>query len=495
MQAAHALLEMTGVSKRFPGVVALGGVDFSVRAGEVHALVGENGAGKSTLMKIIGGIYTPSDGEMRVDGQIVHFPSPSTSRAAGIAMVHQEPKLCGNLSVTENVLMGDLPRSGLGISWKKAHARTAELLRQVGLSVDPTEWVEALSIAERQLLQIAHALAKPTRLIILDEPTASLTPYEIDVLFGVVRELKATGVSFIYISHHLEEIFRIADRVTVFKDGAKVAERATSETHKDELVSLMVGRDLGERFPAKRDGAADVVLEVRNLSGPGFRDVSFSLRRGEVLGIAGLVGAGRTELARALCGAATVSSGEIRVGGEPVRFRNPGDAIARGIAYVAEDRRDGLFMPLTVGTNITIAAPDKVSRHGVFKRSMQDDLAGEYARRLQIRTPSLDQKIQFLSGGNQQKCILARWLIRGVEILIVDEPTRGIDVGAKSEIYKLVDDYTRARNAVILISSEMTEVIGMADRLVVMCEGRLTGEIQSHEATEESVLALALPRS
>jgi ABC-type sugar transport system ATPase subunit len=495
MQPTGSLLEIVGVSKRFPGVVALDDVSFDIRPGEVHALIGENGAGKSTLMKIIGGIYQPSDGEIRVDGQARSFPTPHASRDAGIAMVHQEPKLCGALSVAENVLMGALPRRGLVVSWKEANRRTTELMARVGLSIAPTTIADELSIAERQLLQIARALSQTSRLIILDEPTASLTPYEVELLFKVVRGLKAQGVSFIYISHHLDEIFQIADRVTVFKDGRKVAERPTAGTTKDQLVSLMVGRDLGDRFPAKRGAAGEVVLEVEGLKGPGFSDATLQLRRGEVLGIAGLVGAGRTELARVLCGAATAEAGEIRIKGEAVRLRQPGDAISRGLAYIAEDRRDGLFMPLSVRENITIAAPNAVGEKGILVPARQRSVAGAYVERLSVRTPSLEQRIQLLSGGNQQKCILARWLVRGVDILIFDEPTRGIDVGAKSEIYRLIDDFARAGNAVILISSELTEVLGMADRILVMCEGRITGEIPCAEADEARVLALALPHS
>jgi len=497
MQPQGALLEIVGVSKRFPGVVALDDVSFDVRPGEVHALVGENGAGKSTLMKIVGGVYQPSAGELRVSGEAASFTTPLASRDAGFSLVHQEPKLCGSLSVAENVLMGALPKTGWAVSWKQANRRAAELLARVGLTLSPTTPASELSIAERQLLQIARALSQTSRLIILDEPTASLTPYEVDVLFKVVRDLKAQGVGFVYISHHLDEIFQIADRVTVLKDGRKVAERRTADVTREDLVSLMVGRDLGNRFPPKRTGheAGETVLDVKGLCGPGFRDATLHVRRGEVLGIAGLVGAGRTELARVLCGLVPATSGELRIKGEAVRLRSPADAIARGLAYIAEDRRDGLFMPLSVGENITIAAPDIVGRKGVLKPTLQKSRAGDYVAQLKVRTPGLDQKIQLLSGGNQQKCILARWLLRGVDILIFDEPTRGIDVGAKSEIYRLIDEFARAGNAVILISSELTEVLGMADRVLVMSERRVAGELLASEASEKNVLALALPQT
>jgi ABC-type sugar transport system ATPase subunit len=493
MPSDGILLDLVQISKQFPGVKALDGVDLSLGKGEVHALVGENGAGKSTLMKILGGIYQPDGGEIRLNGQAVTLPTPHESRAQGIGMVHQEPKLCASLSVAENVLLGNLPRGRLGVSWREARDRAMALLRRVGLAVDPAGLAEDLSIAERQLLQLAKALAVTSRIIILDEPTASLTPVEVDVLFQVVRELQAEGVSFIYISHHLDEIFRIARRVTVLKDGRKVALREVAETSKDELVSLMVGRELGGRFPEKGRTAGATAVEVSGLTGKGFKDVSLTIRRGEVLGIAGLVGAGRTEVARAICGADPVSGGEIRIAGRAVHFRHPADAIARGLAYIAEDRRDGLFMPLSVRENITIAAPEAIATNGILATSRQQKAAEDFIARLNIRTPSAEQPIMYLSGGNQQKCILARWIFKGVDVVVFDEPTRGIDVGAKSEIYRLIDGLVREGKAVVLISSEMPEVLGMADRIVVMSEGRLTGEVSGAEATEENVLALALP--
>jgi ABC-type sugar transport system ATPase subunit len=490
------LLQLREISKSFPGVRALDSVDITVNQGEVVALIGENGAGKSTLMKILNGIYQPDSGEIILNGEIVAFPTPHTALERGVSMVHQEPKLCLPLSVSENVLIGHLPRTRFGsVDWAKAHSVTRDLLRRVGLRLEPTTTAEHLSIAERQLLQIAKALAFNSRLIVLDEPTASLTPVEVDVLFGIVRDLQAAGVSFIYISHHLDEIFQIAQRVAVLKDGRKVAESLVADTNKAELVTLMVGRDLGNRFPVKGRVPGQPILEVQGLTGCGFRDVSFTVHRGEVVGIAGLVGAGRTELARGIYGADPIRSGTVKVHGKPARIRNPADAIALGIAYIAEDRRDGLFMPLAVKENITCAAPEKISANGMIRERAQSAIAKEYIGALNIRTPSAEQPIQFLSGGNQQKCILARWIVKGVELIIFDEPTRGIDVGAKSEIYRLVDQLARDGKAVILISSELPEVLGMSDRVLVMERGRLSGEVDGRTATEESVLALALPSS
>ncbi|WP_224007585.1 sugar ABC transporter ATP-binding protein [Cupriavidus pinatubonensis] len=489
------MLSLSSITKEFPGVKALKGIDFGVRAGEVHALVGENGAGKSTLMKVLGGIYQPTTGEIRVDGSVVKLKDPHTAMGLGIAMVHQEPKLCECLSLTENVLLGQLPVRRVGIDWKAAHERVATLLAKVGLKHDPRRPVRELSIADRQLLQIAKALSVDARLIVLDEPTASLTPFEVDGLFAVVKELREQGVGFVYISHHLDEIFRIAQRVTVMKDGEKVAEREVCATSKAELVSLMVGRELGERFPAKAREASGVALQVKGLSGDRFRNVDIEVRYGEVLGIAGLVGAGRTELARAICGADPIRSGEVVIAGKRVVFKSPNQAIAHGIAYIAEDRRDGVFHPLTVEENILAAAPEAVIRRGVISSDRRTEIAESFVQRLSIRTPSTKQTIRLLSGGNQQKCILARWIVKGVDVIFFDEPTRGIDVGAKSEIYKLIDDLARSGKAIVIISSELPEVLGLSDRVVVMCEGEISGELEGQTATEESVLALALPKN
>ncbi|PSC04909.1 D-xylose ABC transporter ATP-binding protein [Alsobacter soli] len=494
MAAGPPFLEARNIGKRFPGVVALDQVSISVERGQIHALIGENGAGKSTLMKILDGIYKPDEGEILLDGKAVVVASPFIALGLGISMVHQEPKLCDPLSISENVFMGRLPRTSWGrVDWAKANAQCEKLLARVGLRLDPRMPVEALSIAQRQLIQLAKALAFDARLIILDEPTASLTPVEVDRLFAIVQALQAEGVSFLYISHHLDEIFRIASRVTVLKDGRKVSTISVAETNKDALIGLMVGRDLGERFPEKGRAPGRPVLEAQDISGKGFRDASLTLRAGEIVGLSGLVGAGRTELARALFGADPIARGRILIDGHVVSLRSPADAIRRGVAYIAEDRRDGLFMPLSVRENIALAAPEKHSRLGVLEPRKQAQQARSFIGRLNVRTPHSEQRIALLSGGNQQKCILARWLLKGVRVLILDEPTRGIDVGAKREIYALVDQLAREGMAVLLISSELPEILGMADRVLVMSGGRITGEVEGQRATEERLLALALP--
>ncbi|WP_240648026.1 sugar ABC transporter ATP-binding protein [Pararobbsia silviterrae] len=495
MSTSRQLLGLSGITKDFPGVKALRGLDFSVNAGEVHALVGENGAGKSTLMKIIGGIYQPTSGEIVIDGVPVRLKTPHTASQHGIAMVHQEPKLCEALSIAENVLLGHLPTRGAAVDWRVAQARARTLLARVGLKHDPRRPVRELSIADRQLLQIAKALALDATLIILDEPTASLTPVEVDLLFDVVEELRRDGVGFVYISHHLDEIFRIAQRVTVMKDGQKVAEHAVQATNKQTLIAQMVGRELDDRFPPKHRAASSVAIEVIDLGGRGFQAASLTVNYGEVLGIAGLVGSGRTELARAICGADRFTRGRIRVDGIETVMRSPRAAIEHGIAYIAEDRRDGAFHPLSVEENIVVAAPEAVGRNGLVHPSARHALASEYIDRLAIKTPNSKQQIRLLSGGNQQKCILARWLIKGVNVIFFDEPTRGIDVGAKSEIYRIIDQLAREGKAVVIISSELPEILGMADRVIVMCEGRISGEVAGDDATEASILSLALPHS
>ncbi|WP_378132611.1 sugar ABC transporter ATP-binding protein [Chelatococcus sp. GCM10030263] len=494
MTAASIFLDIRDISKRFTGVVALDKVSLSLHRGEIHAVIGENGAGKSTLMKVIDGIYAADEGDIFLDGKPVKISDPFTALGLGISMVHQEPKLCGCLSVSENVFMGRMPHTRWGaVDWAEAHRRAGELMARVGLDLDPRVAVEALSIAQRQLIQLAKALAFDARLIILDEPTASLTPVEVDRLFAIVKGLQAEGVSFLYISHHLDEIFRIASRVTVLKDGRHVATLDLAKTTKEALIGLMVGRELGDRFPEKGRRPGKTVLEAENISGKGFREASFALRAGEILGLSGLVGAGRTELGRALFGADPTSGGRILIDGAPVDLRSPADAIRQGVAYIAEDRRDGLFMPLSVRENITLAAPERHSRRGILNIRDQTAQAKTFIDRLKVRTPHAEQRIALLSGGNQQKCILARWLLKGVRVLILDEPTRGIDVGAKREIYGLVDELAREGMAVLLISSELPEILGMADRVLVMSGGRITGEVEGARASEERLLALALP--
>jgi ABC-type sugar transport system ATPase subunit len=496
MEGSPYILEARGISKAFPGVQALDRVDLRLKRGEVHGLVGENGAGKSTLMRIFDGIYQPDAGEIRVDGRAVRIENPHQAILLGVSMVHQEPKLALPLSIAENVFMGRLPTKGKGrVDWPQLNAKAGELLKTLGVDLDPTTPVFTLSIAHRQLVQIAKALSYNARVIILDEPSASVTPIELETLFRVIGRLKARGVSFIYISHRIDEVFHIGDSVTVLKDGRCVRSLPLTEIDKAGLIALMVGRKLGYTFPPRRDRVGEIVLEVRGLSGDRFHDVSFVARRGEVLGIAGLVGAGRTELARAVYGAERPSRGELRVRGRLVQVRSPQDAIGLGIGYLAEDRRDSLIMPLSVRENITVAAPERVSRRGVFDRVRQRAIAQEYITMLNVRTPTMEQLILNLSGGNQQKVAFAKWLVKGTEVLIFDEPTRGIDVGAKVEIYLLLDRLAREGRAIIMISSELPEILGMSDRILVISDGRLVGELPADGATEEQILEMAIPTS
>ncbi len=490
------ILEARGISKTFPGVQALDGVDLVLRPGEIHALVGENGAGKSTLMKIFDGIYQPDAGEILLDGRLVRIESPHKAILLGLSMVHQEPKLAAPLSIAENIFMGRLPIKGRGrVDWRQLYVSARELMDSLGMGTDPRMPVFRVSMVDRQLVQIAKALSYNARVIILDEPSASITPVELETLFGVIMRLKQRGVAFIYISHRIDEVFQIADNVTVLKDGRRVAALPVKQIDKPGLIALMVGRRLGYTFPPRRDQVGEVIMEVRGFAGGRFRDISFVVRRGEILGVAGLVGAGRTELARAIFGAEPPAGGELLLRGRRVEIKSPRDAIRSGIAYLAEDRKDSLVMRLSVRENITMAAPEKVSHHGRFNSARQLALAQEYVSMLNVRTPSLEQLVLNLSGGNQQKVAFAKWLIKGTEILIFDEPTRGIDVGAKAEIYQLLDRLAREGKAIIMISSELPEVLGMSDRVLVISTGRLTGELSGGGTTEEQILELAIPSS
>ncbi|WP_372395555.1 sugar ABC transporter ATP-binding protein [Azospirillum sp. HJ39] len=497
MEQSAPLLSVRGITKSFGPTTVLRDVDFDVFPGEIHALIGENGAGKSTLMNIVSGTFPPTSGTIRVDGRDRPIASPGEAIDLGIAMMHQEPKVAGPLSVAENVFMGRLPtRGGIFLDRRTLNRTVDPVLSDIGAGFTAATPVERLSVAQRQLVQLARAITQNARLIVLDEPTASLTPVEVATLFGLMRRLTARNVAFIYISHHMDEVMAVADRVTVLRDGSRVATKRVAETSKAELIRLMVGRELGSHFPPRRPcRPGDVVLEASNLSGPGFRDVSLTLRRGEIVGLAGLVGAGRTELARVLCGARRPTAGEIRLEGRAVRHAAPADAVAGGIAYLAEDRRDSILRPLTVQQNITLAARSQFSR-GVFVDARRErSTASDFVRRLNIATSSIHQPAGQLSGGNQQKCVIARWLLRQPKVILFDEPTRGIDVGAKREIYGFIHQLAEQGCAILMISSELPEVIGISDRVMVMCEGRISGELAAATATETAVIELAVPRS
>ncbi|MCX2730863.1 sugar ABC transporter ATP-binding protein [Saccharopolyspora sp. NFXS83] len=488
---ARAVVRLSGVSKRFPGVVAVSDVDLDVRAGEVHVLAGENGAGKSTLMKLVAQVEPPTSGRIEVDGAQVTYQGPASARRLGISMVHQEFALAPDLSVAENLFIGHEPGSGGWISRAEERRAARELLAKVGLRVDPGRRVGRLSTAEQQRVELAKALAVEAKVLILDEPTATLTERETEELFGIVRELTAQGIGVLYISHRLDEIFEIGDRVTVLRDGAVVATRPVAELDESRLVTLMVGRDVQNLYPRTYAEPGAVRLSVRGLSrGDAVRDVSFDVRAGEIVGMAGLVGAGRTELARSVFGAEPPDAGVVSLDGAQLKIRGPADAIAAGIGYLTESRKaDGLALQLGLDKNITLAKLPMVS--GMIDLGAERRIAEQERDRLNIRVPWVGRPVQALSGGNQQKVVLARWLQTEAEVLFFDEPGRGMDVGAKSEMFSQLDALAAQGKAVVLISSYLPELLNMCDRILVLREGRITGEVERAEFSEERVVALA----
>ncbi|WP_198662659.1 sugar ABC transporter ATP-binding protein [Primorskyibacter marinus] len=494
------LVEMKGIEKRFPGVHALKSVQFSLKPGEVHALMGENGAGKSTLMKIMSGIYARDGGEMFVDGKPVTPDSPRAAQDLGIGIIHQELSLMNDLTAAQNVLIGREPRRSLGrLDETALNKKTAEIFASLQLAMDPRTQVSTQTIARQQLIEIAKALSYNPRVLIMDEPTAALNDAEIAELFKVIERLKADGVGIVYISHRMDEIKRIADRVTILRDGAYIDTLDAADTPLSTIIQLMVGREVTQNAPVFPDTSqSPVALEVRNLSrGKDVRDVSFDVRKGEILGFAGLMGAGRTEVARIIFGADPRDAGEILVDGQPVNIRTPHAAVEAGIGYLSEDRKHfGLAVDMTVRANIAMANMDKfTNRAGVLDEAAMKRIAVKYIERLGIRTPSDMQDVRLLSGGNQQKVVIAKWLLRDCDVLIFDEPTRGIDVGAKSEIYALLEDLAAQGRAIIVISSELPEVMRLSHRIAVMCEGRLTGILPGGaDTTQEDIMELATQR-
>ncbi|HEY8339961.1 MAG TPA: sugar ABC transporter ATP-binding protein [Egibacteraceae bacterium] len=493
---APPVLALDGISKRFPGVQALSDVDFELRRGEVHALVGENGAGKSTLMKIVSGIYPADRGTIRLDGEPVDIDGPLTAQRLGISTIHQELFLMPDLTVAENIFIGrERRRLGLLVDDRDLNRRAGELFERLGISLDPRTKVGDLTVAQQQVVEIAKALSFDARVLIMDEPTAALTESETEVLFGLIAGLKARGTGIVYISHRMEELGRIADRITVLRDGRCIATLETAETELREVISLMVGRRIeGEARPRPPSGDRRVVLRAEGISTKGLlRDVSFELREGDIVGFAGLMGAGRTEVARVLCGADRAESGRIYLRGEPVEIRSPADAARLRIGYLSEDRkRYGLLLDQDVGFNVTLSSlTSYVNALGLVRDSQVREAAQTYVDALRIKTPSLRQRTSNLSGGNQQKIVLAKWLAKDCDVLIFDEPTRGIDVGTKEEIYALLNDLAAAGKAIMMISSELPEVLRMAHRIVVMCEGRVTGVLDNADADQETIMEYA----
>ena len=491
-----ALLEASNLTKSYAGVQALKSASFELRAGEVHALIGENGAGKSTLIKIITGAVEADSGEIKLDGQTIQDNSPQLAKSLGIAAIYQQPALFPELTVAENIALGvEQTSNWRPINWKVRHARAAELLAQVGAKISTEALAGELTMPQQQLVEIARALGANARVLIFDEPTASLSEEDTQNLFRVIRELRARGVAIIYISHRLDELPVIADRVTVLRDGVTIETRQMADVDRQELIRLMVGRELSAVFPKHEVTLGETVLEVQNLScrEAGIRDISFSIRAGEILGFAGLVGAGRTELARTLFGLTPADSGEIRLRGQAVKITSPAQAAELGIAYVPEDRRrHGVILELPIAANTTLASLRQLAKFGFLDFAAERELAADYAARLGVKTPALFATAGTLSGGNQQKVALSRWLATKPSVLILDEPTQGIDVGAKSEIHSLMGELAEQGLAIVMISSELPEILGMSDRIAVMCAGRIAATFDRGEASQQTILAAAL---
>ena len=494
----ETILNMQGIQKYFSGVHALKGVQFELKAGEVHALMGENGAGKSTLIKVLCGIYKRDGGTVEYFGQEVHFDNIAESQNAGISVIHQELNMMNDLTVAQNIFIGRENMVGALINDREMEKAAQRLFDRMGVKIDPAVKLGSLTVGKQQMVEIAKAISRDCRLLVLDEPTAALTQPEVEELFKIMNELREKGIGMIYISHRMDEINRISDRVTVMRDGEYVGTVNTNEVTKDDIVKMMVGRVImGEQKSASCCPAdAEVILEVRNLrAGREVKDVSFCLRKGEILGFAGLMGAGRTEVVRALYGADVRQSGDIFLHGKKVRIRTPEQAVRHGICYLSEDRkRYGLMLDKSVTENSVIACVDNFITAGLISDGKMRAESQKFNDLLRTKTPSMEQLLKNLSGGNQQKVIIARWLMKDADIFIFDEPTRGIDVGAKSEIYALMEELVKQGKSIIMISSELPEVLRMSDRIVVMCEGRVTGELDISEATQENIMQLATMR-
>jgi ribose transport system ATP-binding protein len=502
MNDRSPFLELQGITKRFPGVLALNGVKFEVHPGEVHALLGENGAGKSTLIKTIAGVYQPDAGDIRIDGRPARIRTPHDAQALGISTIYQEFTLAPDMSVADNVFLGREPlriRALSIVDRKELTRRTREILASLDLQIDPDARVRQLGVAQQQMVEIAKALSLDARLIIMDEPTATLTSHEIDRLFDTIARLRQRGVAIVYVSHRLDEVKAISDRATILRDGSYVATVPVASTTIDEMIRLMVGRDLKEKFPKVAIDAGDEVLRVEQLTRKGIlHGVSLRVRRGEILGIAGLVGSKRTETARAIFGADPIDSGRIFLHGQQIHVRRPGDAIRHRMALVPEDRkRHGIFACLSVRENVVMSGLQQFSRIGILDVRREKLRAWELVSSLRVATPDLEKRVLNLSGGNQQKVVIAKWLMTNADLFLFDEPTRGIDVGGKVEVYRLMGELLARGAAIVMISSELPEILGMSDRIVVMREGRIAGEFDRADASEETILncAMAAPRA
>ena len=492
------LISARGISKQFAAIEVLRDVDLDLMRGEIHALLGENGAGKSTFAKILAGVHRPTRGTLALNGQPVDIPNPIVAQKLGITLIHQEPISFPDLSVAENLVLGRTAGSPLGrVPWGEMTREARRYMDLLGVKIDVTKPMRGLSIADQQMVEIARALASDSRLIIMDEPTAPLTPKEVETLFTIARRLRDEGRTIIFISHRLEEVRALCDRVTIFRDGNKVATESIANLSDADIIRQMIGRPLREYMKKQGTTIGEVALKVDNLTSPGlFTDISFEVRKGEIVGLGGLVGAGRTDVARAIFGVAPAASGSVAINGKPVTIREPSQAIDLGLAYVSEDRAvSGIFRTLSVEENITAAVPKQIAPGGVIRRAVEKALASDSVRKLRIRLASMRQPIGELSGGNQQKAILARWLLTNPSVLILDEPTRGIDIGVKAEFYEMIGELAAGGHAVLLISSELPELLALCDRVLVMSEGRLTANIPRAEATQESIMNAAVPRT
>ena len=485
------ILTLKNITKEFPGVKALDDVTINIERGTIHGLVGENGAGKSTLIKVLAGIYQPNKGEIILDGKPCRFNSPIEARRAGISVVHQEIKLAEPLSVAENMFLGNVQLKNGLVDWKGMRRRAREIVEDLGMDIDINAQVSSLTVAKKQIVEIMHAINNNSRILIMDEPSAVLTDRELEVMFRIVKQLRDEGITIIYISHRLDEIFGLCSNVSVLRDGCHIDTIPVASVDRQGLINMMVGREMGQEYPKEVGNVGGTILEVKNLSRGILQDISFEVKSGEVFGISGLVGAGRTELARAILGIDKPESGEVYVRGKKVHYRTFADAIRDGLGLIPEDRKlQGLVQIMSVKRNTTLVNMKRVLRAGVISSSLEEKLSKEYADKLHVVTPSMETEVQYLSGGNQQKVVIAKWLFQNSEILFLDEPTRGIDVGAKAEIYRLINRMAKDGKTIIIISSEMPELLGMCDRIMVMHEGHKMGELNAAEATQEKIMAL-----
>lgn len=485
------ILTLKNITKEFPGVKALDDVTINIERGTIHGLVGENGAGKSTLIKVLAGIYQPNKGEIILDGKPCRFNSPIEARRAGISVVHQEIKLAEPLSVAENMFLGNVQLKNGLVDWKGMRRRAREIVEDLGMDIDINAQVSSLTVAKKQIVEIMHAINNNSRILIMDEPSAVLTDRELEVMFRIVKQLRDKGITIIYISHRLDEIFGLCSNVSVLRDGRHIDTIPVASVDRQGLINMMVGREMGQEYPKEVGNVGGTILEVKNLSRGILQDISFEVKSGEVFGISGLVGAGRTELARAILGIDKPESGEVYVRGKKVHYRTFADAIRDGLGLIPEDRKlQGLVQIMSVKRNTTLVNMKRVLRAGVISSSLEEKLSKEYADKLHVVTPSMETEVQYLSGGNQQKVVIAKWLFQNSEILFLDEPTRGIDVGAKAEIYRLINRMAKEGKTIIMISSEMPELLGLCDRIMVMHEGHKMGELNAAEATQAKIMAL-----